>query len=78
MINSSILEFEPTELYPCIMTSKSEPYIYLLATGEHSGNVIGTVISCDDKYEHGIGYNSRNWIKENFVLYNGIVKLKNK
>lgn len=78
MVNSSVMEFEPMESYPCIMTSKSEPYLYVLATGEQFGNLIGTVISCDDKYEHGIGYSSRNWLKENFAWYNGIVTLKNK
>lgn len=78
MIDSSILDYEPMTLYPCIMVSKSEPFIYLLVTGESYGNLTGTVISCDEKYEHGLGYNSRNWVKENFVLYNGIVKLKNK
>jgi hypothetical protein len=80
MIQSSKLNTQHLEDFPSLLISDADPLIIILAVdyNQQTDTLTGTVVQCDDKFKHGLGYTSITWNAGHFSKYSGIITLKNK
>lgn len=76
-LDIKVIQKENYKLYPCILISKHEPTIVLAYQEVGSIYFAGTVLEQGDG-DFISGYYASSWLRDDFIIFQGTLEIKNK